>query len=404
MRISCRVFLCVAGLLAARASFADEGDDDRRRPEKQLSEADEMRFRALVKDGARAADDGRLNDVIRAYMAALDIRRDPLISGRLGLVLAMTNDPSAQVIAAGSLYKAISEHAGVSRAERKAFFDAFDLVQSKICRIYVTTNDVNAVVQMDDNKRIKSHGSYWEFAEPGKHEIVGTLDDHDDVRSSIVCPAGKRIEVFLDFAHKDAPIKMVESVRDKLVFVEPPSPMSSGDKLSKPDPNTNRRVNFALGPAMVFGVAPSPAYGISLSGAYNLGNVMVNVTTRGTYALGPFTDVPLDVFSFNALVGPCKSWNWLNGCAFASVNLIKSRPTAAVPDDFYTTAQLVPGLGIGIGARQLLGRNVRVYAGGDAMILSHETMVIVPRANGSLHMWSGGHFLASLSLGLEFAP
>ncbi|MBK9266345.1 MAG: hypothetical protein IPM54_41990 [Polyangiaceae bacterium] len=74
MRRSSRVFLCLAGLLAARVSPANEADDDRRRPEKQLSEADEMRFRALVKEGARAADEGRLNDVVKAYTAALEVR------------------------------------------------------------------------------------------------------------------------------------------------------------------------------------------------------------------------------------------------------------------------------------------------------------------------------------------
>lgn len=400
MRRSCRVFLCLACLFAARVSFADSAEDDRRRPEKQLSEAEETRFRTFVKEGARAADEGRLNDVVKAYMAALDIRRDSLIGGRLGLVLATVNDPSAQVIAAANLYKAISDHAGVSRAERKAFFEAFDLVQSKICRIYVTTNDVNAVVKIDDDKRTKSYGSFWQFTEPGKHEIVGTLDGHDEVRTSVDCPKGKRIDAFLDFAHKDAPVKTIEKVRDKLVFLE--TSKSNADEVSKSAPN--RRLNFALGPAMVFGIAPSPAYGISLSSSYDLGNVVVNIGTRGAYAIGPFTGAPLDVFSFTALAGPCKRWQWLSGCLLASVNIIKPSTGAVIPTNFETIAQIVPGFGIGMGGRHSLSKAVTVYVIGDAMILTERTSVFVPRSNGPSYVWDGSQFLASLSLGLEFAP
>jgi hypothetical protein len=148
---------------------ADDHDvvEDHVRAKRELSEADETRFEALVKDGARASDEGRLNAAVKAYLKALRIRRDPLISGRVGRILATVDNAPTQVVAANNLYKAITEHAGVSLAERKGFFEAFDLLQSKICRISLTTKDV-AVVQLDDNDPHKGYGSFWQFAEPGK--------------------------------------------------------------------------------------------------------------------------------------------------------------------------------------------------------------------------------------------
>lgn len=387
----------------AHVSAADEGDGGRAKPDNPLSKADEMRFQALVKEAQRAADQGRLNAAANKYSEALLIRMDPLIAGRLGLVLVHFSDARSHVDAAIGLYKAITEHAGESRAERKAFLDAYDIAQQKVCMLYVTTNDTNSSVQIDEGAPAKSFGRFWQYVAPGKHELVGTLEGHDEIRKAVDCPKGKRISVAVNFARKDAPIKTIEKVRDRVVFVESPSPISNADKISQPDTPKQSRLKFDAGPTMVFGVAPTPAFGVSLSSLYDLGNVAINLTTRGVYAIEPLDGMPLDRFSFSALGGPCKTWGWFRACGFAGINLIKSRVTTAVPDDFYTTGQAVPGFGIGIGTRHSFGRRLRLYTSGDAMVLTESTEATVYRSSGAYKLWGGSQFLASLSLGLEFA-
>jgi len=383
-------------------SAADDGDGDRADPNKPLSEADEMRFRALVKDAVRAANARRLLDAIKAYDAALDLQRDPLIQGRLGLILAMFDEPSYQVGAATNLYRAIAEHAGTSRAERQAFFDAFDLVQTRICRVDITTSDVNSYVQFDNHKPQKSDGAFWQFIEPGKHEIVATLKDHDDVRQTFDCPKGKRINVSLDFSHKDAPIKTVENVRERVVFVEAPSPSTNADKPSPAELPKKRRLNLSAGPAMVFGAAPVPAFGVSLAGSYTLGNVPVMLGIRSAYARGPIEGRKLDVFTFTGLAGPCLPSKWFNACGFVSVNVIKPRANVLVPDDFETKAQVVPGLGIGLFGRYAVKQSISLYASGDATILPQDATVYVLHDATPRPIWSGSQFLASVSMGIEF--
>lgn len=402
LRLS-RAFLGVASLLATSLSFADEPTVEQPVTKPSIGEGDEVRFHALVKDAVRAVNDGRLNDAVKAYNAALDIRSDPLIAGRLGLILAMFDAPSNQVAAAINLYRAISEHAGTSRSERKTFFDAFDLAQTRICRVDITTSDVNSFVQIDDEEPHKSNGAFWHYIEPGIHEIIGTLEGRDSIRKTVECPKGKKIEVYLNFPGGVTEVKTVEKVRDRMVFVESPSPMSNADQISRSDTPKHARLKFDAGPAMVFGVAPTPAFGVSLSSLYDFGNIAVNLTTRAVYAIEPFNGQPLDRFSFSALAGPCKTWGWFRACGFAGINLIKSRVTVSVPDDFYTTGQAVPGFGIGIGTRHSFGRRLRLYANGDAMILTEATEATVYRSSRTYKLWSGSPFLASLSLGIEFA-
>ncbi len=390
----------VAGAHVARADDNDDDVDDRRRGKQEVSEADEARFQAFVREGARASDAGRLNDVVRAYGRALDIRRDPLIMGRLGVTLAMFNDSRAHVAAAHQLYQAITEHAGVSYAERKGFWEAFDLVQTKICRIEIITNDVNSVVQMDDDKPIKSYGSFWEFVEPGKHEIIGKLKDGGEVRHSIECSMGKRIEVYLDFEHKDAPVKTIEKVHDRVVFVDVP-PKAQEPSNSPSDP-TIRRLNIWFGPAIVFGAAPSPAYGISLSGAYKFGNWSPMIGARGAYAFGPIAGNPLDVFEFSGIAGPCFREKWFMACGFASMNIIKWIPTASTSDKFDIDPQITPGIGIGVGGRFYNAKNYGFFVNADATMLAHSVELVIPRLYGFTPVWKGNQLLASISLGVEF--
>ncbi len=403
LRLS-RAFLGVASLLATSLSFADEPTVEQPVTKPSIGEGDEVRFHALVKDAVRAVNDGRLNDAVKAYNAALDIRSDPLIAGRLGLIFAMFDGPSNQVAAAINLYRAISEHAGTSRSERKTFFDAFDLAQTRICRVDITTSDVNSFVQIDDEEPHKSNGAFWHYIEPGIHEIIGTLEGRDSVRRTVECPKGKKIEVYLNFPGGVTEVKTVEKVRDRMVFVESPSPMSNADKVATSEARKKRRLNVNVGPAMVFGAAPSPAFGISLSTTYDLGSILVNAGTRGAYAVGPFANTPVDIFSFSGLAGPCKRWSWFNACGFASINVIKPRLSATNDSDAYTTAKAVPGFGIGISGRRAFSDGFTAYASADASFLTERSPVLLSKANRTSVLWEGSPFLASLSLGVEFAP
>jgi hypothetical protein len=138
------IFACMTGVRVAQA----DGSSTSTPPN---VETDDARFQRLKAEGDRALAEKRLNDAIKAYDAAREIRKDPLTAGRMGLAISFFDDPRAFVDAASMLYEAVADAAGATSQEKDAFFAAYKRVRKKVCKLSIDTNDANARIDLVPN-------------------------------------------------------------------------------------------------------------------------------------------------------------------------------------------------------------------------------------------------------------
>jgi hypothetical protein len=367
-------------------------------------ETDEQRFRRFKAEGDRALAEKRLNDAIKAYNDARDVRRDPLIAGRMGLALSFFDDPEALEFAADLLYEAVADVAGVSSREKDAFFAAYKRVRKLVCKLSVNTNDVNARTNFGDGYK-KRIPSFFRFVRKGRGEAVAQLDDRDDIHKSWNCVGDQEIEIRFDFPPKPEPrsktITVVEPGKETVKIVRESIPE---ENVTAKLITTKNHWSVWFGPNVTFGVTPSPAYGLSISSAYNFSKWSMMIGARGAYAYGPIERNPLDVFAFSGLAGPCLREKWFHACAFFNVNFIQSIPTGPTPGNFQLRPQITPGIGLSVGGRRSISNKIGFYLSGEASILSRDVEIVTPRATSAAIIWNGGQFLATISVGLELKP
>lgn len=363
-------------------------------------ETDEQRFRRFKAEGDRALAEKRLNDAIKAYDAARDVRRDPLIAGRMGLAISFFDDPRALEFAADLLYEAVADVAGVSSQEKDAFFAAYKRVRKLVCKLSVNTNDVNARTNFGDGYK-KRIPSFFRFVRKGKGEAVAQLDDRDDIHKSWNCVGDQEIEIRFDFPPKPEPrsktITVVEPGKETVKIVRESIPTEN--VIAKPITNRNHW-SVWFGPNVTFGVAPSPAYGLSISSAYNFSKWSMMLGARAGYAFGPIEKNPLDVFAFSGLAGPCFREKWFLVCGFAGLNFVNWIPTAPTSINYRIESQVAPGVGIGVGGRYSYGKTIGFYINADATLLTRNVELVIPRLSRSTPIWTGNQFLFAISLGM----
>ncbi|UQA63197.1 hypothetical protein [Polyangium aurulentum] len=381
-------------------------DKSRHRAAATVSPADEARFKAYVASGDRALANDRLDDAVEAYFNALNIYPDARISGRLGLVLSMfKQEPDLDIAIAFKLYDAVSDAAGISTSERRQFFDAYERVRKRVCKLDITTNDVNSVVTVGKGKPGRSEGAFWTFVSPGKTEVVATLEGHSDIRKTIECVPGKPIYLPIEFPSPSSPqapppITIIKrETTERLVLVrERPEPVALRAQSSDPG-----RFRGGVGPVMVFGAAPTLALGASAFGTYRLDGFYAMAGVRGAWSVGPFEGRPISAFAGAANLGPCAEGKWWNACAFAGVNVLHY---SIGPTSIYKTkskTHLVPGVGIALGGHYRVNPSLALRLTGDVTMLYGELSIdALNRGGTSQIVWDGDRFVAAISLAMVF--
>lgn len=361
-------------------------------------------FEQLKTEGDRAMGAGRLNDAIEAYNKALDFKLDPLVAGRLGLALMMFDDPKLRVAAASMLEIAVSDVAGDSAAERRTLFNAYERVRRHVCKLEVTTNDVDSDVDTGNGKFRRSEGAFWTFVGPGKHVSIGRLKGREDIRTPYECVNGKTVKIHVEFPRPPEPkpktITVIAPGKETTVFVreqaKSPAPATPTDR---------QRYGFvmgAVGPVVVLGASPSPALGAGMSITYRYRNVSGLLTARGAWALGDVAGAPIDVFAFGALGGPCAHLDWFSACVLASVNAFRYETSVNRAYKRATIGALIPGAGLGIAGRYHLWKSLGLRLSADLTVLTRE-LAIADRTNGTvLSLWDGGQFLVGASVALTY--
>lgn len=186
----------VAGVHVARADGSSPSTSPSTSPSNV--ETDDARFQRFKAEGDRALAEKRLSDAIKAYNAALDVRRDPLIAGRMGLTISYFDDPLAFEAAAGLLNDAVTDAAGVTSQEKDAFFAAYKRMRKLVCKLSITTNDVNTVIDLGAGFKPRLP-AFFTFVKKGKGEAVAKLDGRDDIRKTWDCAGDHDIDLQFEF-------------------------------------------------------------------------------------------------------------------------------------------------------------------------------------------------------------
>ncbi|MDI1436794.1 hypothetical protein [Polyangium sorediatum] len=374
----------------------------------KVTPEDEARFNALVASGDRALDAGRLNDAVIAYLDALDIKFDARLSGRVGLVLSMfQQSPSLDIKIARLLVDAVDDAAGISTAERRQFFDAYERVRKRLCRLEVTLNYVDATVSIGSRKPLRSDGAFWTFIPPGKTDIVASLPGRDDIKQVADCVPGKG--ALMEFEFPPLPGEERETIvrapPERVIIRDefPVYALRTPEPAIKKDDTPRSRFAGGIGPVLVIGAAPSPSLGVSITGEYRLQGWSAVGIAKGAWSMGDVEKRPIDIFSASATVGPCVQWQWLDGCAFGGAIVFEQRMKQ---NDLYhlrTNTKIIPALGLGIGATYAIKDRLSARVFVDATALTQDLIVgIVPSGGAPISVWQTQRFLFSVSALLMF--
>ncbi|MDC0748961.1 hypothetical protein [Polyangium mundeleinium] len=355
--------------------------------------AEDMRFRALASLGDRERAAGHPRAAARAYMEALDVRHDPLVGGRLGVLLVKLGRPE---FAPEYLLDAI-HLATTSAEERGEFFKAHEAARAQGAWIELMVSHVGAEVTMDGApKDTGGHTASWFFVRAGEHEVRAKLDGYEEVAVKFTAPKGGNLPVRITFKPLPAPPPAVSAVYEP--EKEPPKSVAPAvvvgePKLSKQEdpyayddkPATNRgdgekkgvRGSIGAGPVVVFGVASwSPAVGLSVGASLRPSEyVSLGIEGRAAWLTSGIEGRQINAMTAGGLASACGHWRWLFGCALGHLGVIN----VAFSDGSYTGKSFVnvkPGAGARVGAKVHVTSSFSLLGAADILGLTSGIKVV----------------------------
>ena len=255
------------------------------------------RFKALVAKAERERRAGRLAEAAEAYAEAFELEQDPLVAGRLGVLLVELGNPTE---AADLLLDGIERATDAPAAEREKFLKAYDTARARVGRVEVTVSEAHAEISLDGVvKQTDGITGFTMFLPPGEHELRAKLKGFEDGVVHFTASKGGtlRVELTLLPLPSFKPIEPLERllrrprVREPAVNLEEPpndesaarEPIAGGvvEEQKKGGP----RGSVSGGPVVVFGVASwQPAVGAVIAGSLRPNEyVSLGVEARGAW-------------------------------------------------------------------------------------------------------------------------
>lgn len=225
-------------------------------------------FAALVKQGDQARTARKWSDALRAYAGALELRDDPLVAGRIGLVFLEFHEYEA---AASRLFHAIERGAGANDAERTRFFQAFLVAKNQTCRLDVIVAQNGVKLELDGEEQFSGRREFWAFVLSGKHKLRASLDGFEDETVEIDAPKGGQLSIRIELRPvkpKEEPAKELDSDTqpkgdDTRRGADEPAAKFVERNHTTPTNPSRKNGSFVLGLGMgfVFEATPTPAVG-----------------------------------------------------------------------------------------------------------------------------------------------
>ncbi len=350
--------------------------------EHSTATAESVRFAELVKTGDRARLAFRKNDALKAYNDALDIRQDPAVHGRLGLLLRETGD---HALAAEKLLIAITKGQAPPYL-MKQFHDAFARVRPKVCFVEVVVSEPDAAFFIDGDQESESESNgFHVFVTAGSHTFLAKLDGFEDTTATIDAPAGGELKVKLDMK------ALPPSPASPPAYVAPATNSGWGPDPT-PDPKpvvpvkphgslSDSYLHFSLGagPVLVLGATPSAAVGPQMNLGLRRGFFSLNLDARVAWAGGTVENVPdMRFMTWATGLRPCAHYKFLFGCVLLQASGMKSLSE----DDRWQTRF---GGGLHGGVDLVLRAPVHLQIWGDGVVPSKSFTV----AKNGRGLWMG---------------
>ncbi len=407
---------CVGVCLSASAiSHADSSADEAQ----TLTDAEEeARLRLFVKMGNQARLAGRNEDAVTAYKAALDIQPDPVISGRLGLVLMKLG----QLDRAGdALYKAIVHGQGVPGQERRDVTAAYDKAKALTTWVNVDVAHAGATVTCDGvpcNPR--GFSSFHRFTMPGEHTIRAQLDGYKDAVETFTAKPGDEITILLKLVplapklpELPAPIATIQhetrtfppylrasNIADDPNYDPKEDPSYGEPKDTQPaKKKSGPRFSINGGVVTVFGVASwNPAVGGVVGVAVKPKEFLsFGLEGRAAWLTTGVADRQISAMTAGGIVSACGHLKWFFGCGLGYLGTIRVTPSGNSYEE-RTIERVQPGFGGRIGVEfrfasafimrgnvdaMNIGRGMQL-AVGDVLIVDQPPVLLSGQVTGGL--------------------
>ncbi|TKC96421.1 PEGA domain-containing protein [Polyangium fumosum] len=370
-------------------ALADEPRDASPVPLDALEDAaKKARFTSYVIDGDRARAAGRATAAARAYAAALDVRHDPLIAGRLGVILVQLGKP---VDAADLLLDAIQRATNAAAEERQGFLKAYDAARAEMTWVDVTISHAGTKLTLDGEPRNRDGFSALSmFVAPGEHELRARLDGYEDAVETFTARKGQELRITLTLRalpeplppplklRRESPRRPDLSSLDEPPEDEPPprEPIVGG-VMGEPK-KAGLRGSVSGGPVVVFGVASwMPAVGAMLGGSLRLNDsVSIGLEGRAAWLTSGVESHQITAMTAGGIASVCGHYRWFYGCALGHLGVINVEFSAQSykPANF---SIVKPGAGGRIGAKVRVTQSFTLQAAADVLGLSSGVKVVV---------------------------
>lgn len=358
-----------------------------------LDLAREAEFTGWVHEGDEARKAGRPGLAANAYSRALEIHDDPVVAGRLGVLLVQLKKPAEAV---DLLLSGIERgFLNVDKEERRLFVESYENARAQVTWLNVTISQAGASVTVDGQPRNREKFSAFAiFVMPGEHELRATLPGYKDAVISFTGKAGGELSVNvllvpLPGTPVEAPKNLLRrrrldreegsaAVRDlDLPPDDEPEKKAIYGGVEGAERPDKPRVAVSAGPVVVFGVASwQPAVGAVAGVAWRPREYFsLGIEGRGAWLTSGVADRPISAMTAGGIASACGHWRWLFGCGLGHLGVVGIAFSDASYAEKSTTA-FMPGGGVRVGASFRLGNSFMLQGALGGLVLARGIRVV----------------------------
>ncbi|MDC3986056.1 hypothetical protein KEG57_36600 [Polyangium jinanense] len=353
----------------------------------------ELRFQAFAQLADRERAAGRLREAAKAYRQALNVRSDPLVSGRLGLVLVEGGRPEdAAELLLYALHQAPAT-TPAERAERRRFFEAHEVARAHGSWVEIFVSHAGARVTVDGiDRNDAGRSAFWTFVAGGEHEIRATLDGFEEAVVKFTAVKGKDMKVSVPLTARKVeeepavyvpekdPTATLSAVVSGPGFTKQEDPFAYDDQPKEAHAGEKKGLRgfVGAGPVVVFGVASwMPAVGATLAGGVQPNDyVSLGLEARAAWLTTGVADRPISAMTAGGIASVCGHYKWIFGCALGHLGVITVdfAVQSFKPANF---SAIKPGAGARVGAHVRVTESFALRAEADVLGLSSGVQVAV---------------------------
>ncbi len=394
-----RVFPCLLVVMTFGLPVRAEQSETTGTPALSKEQAEKARraeLASLIATGDAATRVGRFPEAANAYSRALRLGDNPLVGGRLGVLLVGFGN---HVLGADYLLDAIDRADSAPSWERVEFLQAYDVAKSQVCRVTVEVSAAHAQILLDGTiKQEDGVSGFTMFIEPGDHEFRAKLKGFDDAVVNFLAKKATSMRVSLVFApkaelpqlppppiappsaaHKHPPMLRTSNVATDPNYSTQEDPFYAPPKAPVAEEKRGPRFSVNGGIVTLFGVASwNPAVG----GVVGVGlrpheNFSIGLEGRAAWLTTPVAGRSgISAMTAGGLLSACGHLRRFFGCGLGYVGTVNVSASSVTYQET-TLSYVQPGVGGRLGVEFLIGSTFVARVNVDALRLRQRVKVWV---------------------------